>query len=67
MNKQLSQLERARKVVADFKPKDEPGSHYVYTYLGAASLDAIQYELIDGRWFSSRRLWHLDETKADCV
>lgn len=63
----LTQLERARQVVADFVPQDKPGSHYVYAYLGKASYDATQYEFIDGLCLASKRIWHLDESQTDCV
>lgn len=63
----LSQLERARKVVADFVPQDPPSNHYVYAYLGKATYDATQYEFIDGLCLASKRIWHLDESQTDCV
>lgn len=62
-----TQLERARQVVADFVPQDKSGNHYVYAYLGKASYDATQYEIIDGLCLSSKRIWHLDESQTDCV
>ena len=62
-----TQLERARKIVADFIPQDPPSNHYVYLYLGKATYDATQYQLIDGLCLASKRIWHLDEAQADCV
>ena len=64
---ELTQLERARAVVDAFVPQDKPGNHYVYAYLGKASYDATQYEFIDGLCLASKRIWHLDESQADCV
>lgn len=62
-----TQLERALAVVDAFVPQDKPGTHYVYAYLGKASYDATQYELIDGLCLSSKRIWHLDESQTECV
>ena len=62
-----TQLERALKVVANFVPKDKPGKHYVYAYLGKASYDATKYEIINGLCLASKRIWHLDENQTDRV
>ena len=64
---ELTQLERARAVVDAFVPQDKPGAHYIYAYLGKATYDATQYEIIDGLCLASKRIWHLDESQTDCV
>ena len=45
---ELTQLERAQLVADTFVPLDPPGSSYIYIYLGAASIDATTYDIIDG-------------------
>ena len=62
-----TQLERARAVVDAFVPQDKPGSTYLYAFLGKASYDATQYELIDNLCLASKRIWHLDESQTECV
>lgn len=63
----LTALQRARLVVENFVPQDKPGHHYVYAYLGIATYEATQYEIIDGLCLASKRVWHLDESQNECV
>lgn len=64
---ELTQLQRARHLVQNLEPRDEGGDFYIYLYLGEATYDATQYEVIDGKVFSSKRIWHLDESKPEHV
>jgi len=64
---ELTQLQRARHLVQNLEPRDEGGDFYIYLYLGEATYDATQYEVIDGQLLASKRIWHLDESKPDCV
>lgn len=63
----LTQLQRAQLVAAKFQPKDPPGSAYVYVFCGQASWDASGYKVIDDQVFMSKRIWHVTESRTDCV
>jgi hypothetical protein len=63
----LTQLERARKVVAQFVPKDKPEDYFVYIYLGAASHDATLYSCVADEWLQKSPVWFIDFSKLTCV
>lgn len=64
---ELTQIQRARIVADSFVPTEPSGGCYAYVFLGQASWDASTYEELDGQYLLSRRMWHVDETKTDCV
>ena len=64
---ELTELDRARKIAAEFIPTELPAEAYVYLYLGRATYDYTSYEEIDGQFLASKRHWYLDETQRECV
>lgn len=64
---ELTQLQRAQKVADSFVPSEPSEGCYAYVFLGQASWDATSYEEIDGLYLMSRRVWHVEESRVDCV
>ena len=64
---ELTELDRARKIAAEFIPTEPSENGYVYLYLGRATYDFTSYEQIDDQLLASKRHWHLDETQRECV
>ena len=64
---ELTQLERAQNIANSFVPTESSEGCYTYVFLGEATWDATSYEELDGQCLMSRRIWHVDETKTDCV
>lgn len=62
-----TQLERVMEIVNAFKPKGPKGSGCVYVFLGEATLNGFETEIIDGKEFQSKPIWAVDETKPNSV